>query len=97
MRTLPDKAFQLAIADPPYGGAGNDISGQNEIRNCRGRFDKYKQIDCARTGGTWAAKYGKTIYLKDSTRQLLQQYLQPEAYESFLTHTVDMDGKPIER
>lgn len=54
MRTLPDKAFQLAIADPPYGGAGNDISGQNEIRNCRGRFDKYKQIDCARTGGTWA-------------------------------------------
>ena len=23
MRTLPDKAFQLAIADPPYGGAGN--------------------------------------------------------------------------
>ena len=61
MRTLPDKAFQLAIADPPYGGAGNDISGQNEIRNCRGRFDKYKQIDCARTGGTWAAKYGKDI------------------------------------
>jgi site-specific DNA-methyltransferase (adenine-specific) len=61
MRTLPDKAFQLAIADPPYGGAGNDISGQNEIRNCRGRFDKYKQIDCARTGGTWASKYGKDI------------------------------------
>lgn len=24
MRTLPDKAFQLAIADPPYGGAGNE-------------------------------------------------------------------------
>ena len=61
MRTLPDKAFQLAIADPPYCGAGNDISGQNEIRNCRGRFDKYKQIDCARTDGTWAAKYGKNI------------------------------------
>ena len=61
MQTLPDKYFDLAIADPPYGGAGNDISGQNEIRNCRGRFDKYKQIDCARTGGTWAAKYGKDI------------------------------------
>lgn len=61
MRGMPDKAFQLAIADPPYGGAGNDISGQNEIRNCRGRFAKYKQIDCARTGGTWAAKYGKDI------------------------------------
>ena len=61
MRTLPDKAFQLAIADPPYGGAGNDVSGANEIRNCRGRFSKYKEIDCARTGGTWAAKYGKNI------------------------------------
>ena len=24
MRTLPDKAFALAIADPPYGGAGNE-------------------------------------------------------------------------
>lgn len=41
--------------------------------------------------------FGNTIYLKDSTRQLLQQYLQQGAYEAFLTHTVDMDGKPIER
>lgn len=41
--------------------------------------------------------FGKTIYLKDSTRQLLQQYLQPEAYEAFLTHTVDLNGKPIGR
>ena len=24
MRTLPDKAFAIAIADPPYGGAGNE-------------------------------------------------------------------------
>ena len=59
MRTLPDKCFQLAIADPPYGGAGNDISGANEIRNERGRFKKFQQ--CSRTGGTWAAKYGTNI------------------------------------
>ena len=38
---------------------------------------------------------GKTIYLKESTRRLLQQYFQPGAYEVFLSHTVDMDGKPI--
>lgn len=38
--------------------------------------------------------FGKTIYLKNSTRQLLQQYLQPGAYEAFLTYTVDMDGHP---
>lgn len=39
--------------------------------------------------------FGKTIYLKESTRGLLRQYLQPEAYEAFLSHTVNMDGKPI--
>lgn len=40
--------------------------------------------------------FGKTIYLKESTRRLLQQYFQPGAYEAFLSHTVDMDGKRIE-
>lgn len=40
--------------------------------------------------------FGKTIYLKESTRQLLQQYFQYGAYEAFLSHTVDMDGKRIE-
>ena len=42
-------------------GGGDDVEGAKEIRNCRGRFAKYKEIDCARTGGTWAAKYGKNI------------------------------------
>lgn len=37
----------------------------------------------------------KTIYLKKSTRKLLQQYLQPGAYETFLSHTVDLDGNRI--
>lgn len=40
--------------------------------------------------------FGKTIYLKESTLRLLQQYFQPGAYEAFLSHTVDMDGKRIE-
>ena len=39
--------------------------------------------------------FGRTIYLKESTRKLLQQNLQPGAYEEFLTHTVDMDGNRI--
>jgi hypothetical protein len=38
---------------------------------------------------------GKTIYLKESTRKLLQQYMQPGAYKAHLSHTIDMDGKPI--
>lgn len=33
MRTLPDKCFQLAIADPPYGGAGNEqFEGGGQVR-----------------------------------------------------------------
>ena len=40
--------------------------------------------------------FGKTIYLKESTRRLLRQYFLPGAYEAFLSHTVDMDGKRIE-
>lgn len=40
--------------------------------------------------------FGKNIYMKESTRNLLKQYFQPGAYEAFLSHTVDMDGKRIE-
>ena len=41
MRTLPDKCFQLAIADPPYGGAGNEqFEGGGRFGQ---RFDRYKQ------------------------------------------------------
>lgn len=39
--------------------------------------------------------FGNTIYLKESTRLLLRQFLQPGAYEALLSHTVDMDGQPI--
>ena len=40
---------------------------------------------------------GKTVYLKESTRRLSQRVLQPGAYEAFLSHTVDMDGKPYKK
>lgn len=39
---------------------------------------------------------GKTVYLKESTRKLLRQFLQTGAYEALLSHTVDMDGNKIE-
>ena len=53
MRTLPDKFFDLAIADPPYGGAGNQQLTGGQIRPTirplqtkvnhafGGRFEKY--------------------------------------------------------
>lgn len=58
MKTLLDKYFNLAIVDPLY---GNAMQGDREIRNERGRFDKYKSTSVVRTGGTWASKYGTTI------------------------------------
>ena len=60
MKTIPDKYFELAIVDPPYGGGSeaNEYKGAIDGR-FGGRFEKY--IKAERTGGTWAAKYGKNI------------------------------------
>ncbi len=57
MKTLPDKAFELAIVDPPYGDAGGGAMGRGETGTLRrvvrpvqyrkvnhafgGRFDRY--------------------------------------------------------
>lgn len=60
MKEFPDKFFDLAVVDPPYGDAlhAENVGG-------KGWFTKYNQ-SCSqsgvdRTGGTWAAKYGKKI------------------------------------
>ena len=69
MKQFPDKYFDLAIVDPPYGsGLGeSDRGGWNRFGE---RFDRYKknteggvawerQVPVSRTGGTWAAKFSK--------------------------------------
>jgi site-specific DNA-methyltransferase (adenine-specific) len=62
LKEIPDKFFDLAVVDPPYGGAGKDV---NETFNgaISGRFGGWfeKYIKADRTGGTWAKKYTKTI------------------------------------
>ena len=84
MATLPDKAFDLAIVDPPYGDAGgvgrtSPSEYENQARTTKPewnrfgqRFDRYKTsnperggAEVSRTGGTWAAKYGKKIIAWD--------------------------------
>ena len=69
MAQFPDKFFDLAVVDPPYGGAGQDFKRSDKSR-FGGKFDKYKRdnpIDSGggysveRRGGTWASKYGKKI------------------------------------
>ena len=43
MRSLPDKAFDLAIADPPYGGGQKD-GFYHRFGNPNGRFEKYMRV-----------------------------------------------------
>lgn len=51
MKQFPDKYFELAIVDPPFGDA--DGKGCDKCSDKRGKYHR------ARTGGTWAEKYGK--------------------------------------
>lgn len=72
MRSLPDKAFDLAVVDPPYGGGcSQSVKAEREretgstaelltTKANPGRGSAASStatISAARTGGTWAAKY----------------------------------------
>ena len=65
MKEFPDKYFDLAIVDPPYGGGATDtfLHGASDGRfgNKGSAFEKYRKIHAERSGGTWAAKYGNAI------------------------------------
>lgn len=54
MRTLPDKAFDLAVVDPPYGGGAR-------LRGERALWRKLRPLSGQSAGGKWAAKYGKKL------------------------------------
>jgi len=54
MKSLPDKAFSLAIVDPPYGSCGNDDWDKKEKGRFGGIFAKY---EVKRTDGSWSKKY----------------------------------------
>ena len=71
MKQMPDKAFDLAVVDPPY---GSGLDGGGNPNRFGQRFDRYKVTGgvirdtlptesekdaVCRTGGTWAAKYAK--------------------------------------
>lgn len=58
MKEFPDKYFDLAIVDPPYGDGGGCFSGKERLGS---RFDSFRQLKSLRTGGTWAAEYSKQI------------------------------------
>ena len=52
MRQFPDKFFDLAVVDPPYGSGGGHLSTP------RGLEDGSTGT-LYRTGGGWAKKFGK--------------------------------------
>lgn len=53
MRKYPDKYFDLAVVDPPYGG------GWVILRDKQDSAGTSLPIKVTRTGGKWAAKYAK--------------------------------------
>lgn len=77
MSQFPDKFFDLAIVDPPYGDGGENIGGgvdsgpgstDTKWNRFRGGTTFRKNMRggaASRTGGTWAEKYGKKIIAWD--------------------------------
>jgi len=63
MKQFPDKYFDIAIVDPPYGGGAKE-DAQDTFKGAiygrfGGTFEKY--IKAERTGGGYFEKYGKDI------------------------------------
>jgi site-specific DNA-methyltransferase (adenine-specific) len=71
MKQFPDKYFELAIVDPPYGSANNDEWDDKRRDRFGGWFNKYK---IERTGGTWSKKYQETNNIKHWDIAPTQEY-----------------------
>ena len=71
MRQFPDKYFDLAIVDPPYGDASENVGGveqiRSEVRQVQASTDNQRIVGnqtehgVIRVGGTWASKYRKKL------------------------------------
>ena len=80
MKTLPDKAFDLAIVDPPYGDALSDFKRSDKSR-FGGRFDKYKE--CGH-----AEREREGLRHKDShRRRWMGEKIQPQGNRRWNTAT----------
>ena len=59
MKTLPDKAFDLAIVDPPYGNEGGEFSNGTRFG---GRFDRYDKDKKLRKKSNWDYAPGEDYF-----------------------------------
>ena len=67
MRTLPDKAFQLAIADPPYGiGADKPAVKPCKVRQRNGSYLPVKAPDYGKKD--WDAQPPEQVFFDELTR-----------------------------
>ncbi len=78
MKEFPDKYFDLAIVDPPYGDGGGHVETprQEQIRRSVRQVSQGQAstAKCTRTGGTWASKFGKKIISWDTAPK--QEYFK---------------------
>lgn len=116
MRKLPDKAFDLAVVDPPYGdgnggsakrfgGMFGAVYGENTRAHVadaheRERETAHRSITdsaeysistrVARTGGTWAAKFGKKSWrgMLPQRRSIFKSFSASHATRSFGAETI---------
>ena len=61
MKTLPDKAFELAVVDPPYGNGGGEFSSRNGTR-FGGIFDRYDKDKKLRKKSNWDYAPGEDYF-----------------------------------
>lgn len=59
MKEFPDKFFDLAIVDPPYGDGSQTVNVERESSIGTDLAVDLTNTKVSRTGGKWAAKYGK--------------------------------------
>lgn len=118
MRTLPDKAFDLAIVDPPYGdgnggsakrfgGMFGAVYGENTRAHVADAHERERERETAprsitdsaggltdtrvaRTGGTWAAKFGKKSWrgMLPQRRSIFKSFSASHAIRSFGAETI---------
>jgi DNA modification methylase len=102
MRTLPDKAFDLAVVDPPYGdgnggsakrfgGMFGAVYGENtraHVADAHGEI--FESTRVARTGRTWAAKSGKKSWrgMLPQRRSIFKSFSASHATRSFGAETI---------
>ena len=58
LKQYPDKYFDLAIVDPPYGDGSQNVQVERD-RIITDSVGGLTNTSLSRTGGTWAAKYEK--------------------------------------